>query len=139
MTNQMSLDFTPTREHDLPPKWDGHHVTWDETWEEYVEPFICPPPKDLRTCEHCGSARKRLKKGGSYQSGTKTWRTKYNERKTSLDIRHLIAYRCTDCGVDEVTSRDKSGMQVWVLDPEDYTHTGSYAAGYTPLKAVPND
>ena len=89
---------------DLPLRWDGQAVTWDEVWEETVIPFICPPPKDKRTCE-CGSTWPSLTKKGH----TDTFR--------------LTVNRCVDCREDTIID---SNHQWWTLGPEDYGPEGSY-------------
>ena len=51
----MSDLLTLLREHDLPPRWDGHAVWW-EGWHPGIVPvFICPPPRRPLCCEGCGS------------------------------------------------------------------------------------
>lgn len=89
---------------DLPPKWDGHAVTWEEAWEETPIPFICPPPKDQRTCD-CGS----------------TWPPLMKTGHTSIS--RLRVMRCADCHTDTII--DPEGKW-WDLDPDDYGPEGSY-------------
>lgn len=127
MSDQLGLDLNPTEEQpppepqlvgeyltfddpdltttfDLPPKWDGRPVIWDEVWDEAPRLFICPPPKDQHTC-NCGS----------------TWSPLMKTGRTSTSM--LRVMRCADCHADTII--DPEGKW-WDLDPDDYGFEGSY-------------
>lgn len=102
---------------DLPPKWDGHPVTWDG-WEG-GEIFICPPPTDQdRACAQCGvvdSQRKNM--GRTFKDGI---------------VHHFLhAKRCRHCNHDTVY--DLRADKLWDLDPSDYSDEGSYEIGQGAL------
>ena len=134
----------PDREHDLPPKWDGHVVGWD-SWDTspvfLCGPLeLCNPPATVR-CEGCGSTAspatsrgrvypldgetheqvrpvvKRTKSGREYEAGERTVRVRSKPKVK------LYAFRCLDCGLDEVF--DLETRECWTLDETDYGDEGS--------------
>lgn len=118
--------FAHAREHDLPPKWDGHPVEW-EGWRHLDSPIICPPPKDLGTCARCGSLTPLLHNVGMR-------RIAYDDNVIRVGVARqlpretkaaLTALRCPDCLHDTVV--DLWLGEVWDLDPTDYGDQGSNA------------
>lgn len=114
-----------SREHDLPPKWDGHPVEWDG-WSEASDIFICPPPGD-EPCHMCGSVRRGLITGGTvtadWPDGVAAIRqARLRERVTRW---RLSVFRCPDCRHDTVW--DMRTDQWWDLDHSDYGPDGSNA------------
>lgn len=127
--------LTALREHDLPPRWDGLAVVWDD-WRPQTPVFLCPPPKPTR-CESCGSAAAALTSAGRVarvpaftvemiRAGDQT------RERLPASIRHrvqpralhrLVAFRCPDCDLDTVV--DSQTHEVWVLDHTDYGPEGS--------------
>lgn len=127
--------LTMTREHDLPPKWNGRAVLW-EGWRATPGPvFICPPPK-LRCCEGCGSLAEPVSNRGLvsvWSSFTHDDLRAEEENRARLgSLAHkrkpralwrLRAYRCPDCKLDTVWDTDTD--EWWTLDHTDYGHEGS--------------
>lgn len=118
--------FTHAREHDLPPKWDGHPVEWDG-WQQQGQVFICPPPKDRGVCGQCGSLAPRLHNRGvrriAYDANVvQVGEAKLQPRETRAS---LSALRCPDCRHDTVV--DLWVDEVWDLDITDYGNQGSDA------------
>lgn len=125
MSDQYSLfdePLAPPREHDLPLKWNGQAITWDEVWEEEKYIFICPPLKEPYQCDECGSTWKKLIKYGTYRTGTTMYRTQYNQIRKTPAMDRLRVERCVDCKTDTVWE----GNTCWILGPEDYGDEGSY-------------
>jgi RNA polymerase subunit RPABC4/transcription elongation factor Spt4 len=99
------------RDHDLPPKWDGHYVEW-AGWVS-LDMFICPPPK-REVCKVCGSTELSITNRGIIRD---------RDGKTGRERRYsLMASRCPDCRTDQVM--DWNGAW-WDLDPSDYVDDGS--------------
>lgn len=119
MSDQQMLDL---REYDLPPEWDGEPIKWEGEWIDGWKPAICPPPKDARTCDECGSARPTLMKRGVFYRRA-VWRTQYNEIRTGRAGDRLTVLRCPDCRADTIVDHE---FNVWALGPEDYGNRGSY-------------
>lgn len=113
------------REHDLPPRWDGLPVEWDE-WEDTGGMFICPPPKHPARCGKCGSTRPRRICTGRLWTDPATAPPAIGRARMRRG-RHLVgmmsASRCPDCQHDTV--RDPQGQE-WDLDSTDYTDEGSF-------------
>lgn len=121
--------FTATREHDLPPRWDGHPITWQE-WSTAPTP-VCPRAQSA--CEECGVVGPRLTARGTisvvpdFDEGlpgevTDLARARA-ERRPPTHV--LIAVRCPSCMHDNVW--DSRTDAVWDLDSTDYTDSGSSA------------
>lgn len=108
----MSVDLLYlARDHDLPPMWDGHPVTW--TGWQIMNITICPPPKP-ECCQVCGSLAPRVINHGRY--------FRLDRRTGREQHPALTAYRCPDCKTDQVC--DWRGVW-WDLGPEDYGDDGS--------------
>ncbi len=100
------------RDHDLPPKWDGHHVEWTG-WQNAPVTFICPPKKS-EPCRMCGSTADTIHNRGYYRG---------LDRRTGRQWKRVVlALRCPDCRTDQ--AMDWHG-DWWDLDPSDYTNDGS--------------
>lgn len=130
------------REHDLPPRWDGHAVVWSE-WE-YARPgvFICPPPPP-EVCAGCGMPTTErgfpcwsVAKGYRADSPTLTHADHAVEETARARLpvlvqdklpRHwwieLHAHRCHHCHLDTVW--DTTTDEWWTLDHTDYGPEGS--------------
>lgn len=116
--------LTLSRDHDLPPKWDGHPVEW-EGWRDSIDVFICPPPRDREPCEACGCIGKPVMNSGTVtvhwpDSVTAIGRTRLRER---VSRSRLTVFRCTQCRHDTVL--DHNTDQWWDLDYTDYGPDGS--------------
>lgn len=137
MVNQPTLPVD--RPHDLPPRWDGRVVVWDDwdRFEEKVVVFICPPPKaSSRVCQACGSFAPRLMARGRVAVSARATLDELldEDRKRSrlpVALRHkipavalyeLTAFRCPDCLFDQVVDGTRT---VWDLDETDYLDSGS--------------
>ena len=109
--------FTATREHDLPPRWDGYPVTWDGWKLDHI--WICPPPKP-EPCPYCGSLAERVTNAGTV---TITGIPRIG-KIIGRPIRHRIyAMRCPACGHDQVYDF----AELWDLDLTDYQDEGSWS------------
>ena len=108
--------FTASREHDLPPRWDGHPVEW-LGWQSETKIFICPPPKP-EPCTHCGSIANRAMNRGiiTFTGLPRIGSKRYPNRL------HIWAFRCNECKADQVWDTE----QMWELDPTDYQDEGSW-------------
>lgn len=131
--------FTATREHDLPPRWDGRTVTW-EPWRAPADMFVCPPARGRGRdrCTRCGSTaaqaltagivhplpgdtvatdrvRRTSRTGREYVSGTMA--------VPAWPVIRLHAFRCPHCLHDTVWDCEQD--QWWDLDPGDYGPDGS--------------
>lgn len=107
--------------HDLPPKWDGWPVEWEE-WGWFVG-FICfqskgsAPRQDV--CGKCGHVGEQpMARGVATDPGP----LRTNFRKKIL----LIAFRCQHCRHDVVASGSGEDRW-WDLEPADYLDAGSVA------------
>lgn len=105
--------FAATREHDLPPKWDGAPMQWGQ-WDEMAA-VICAKVRP-EPCERCGSTARR-------GSSTGTVRPTRTGPVINLHHRRLHALRCPDCLHDTVW--DPGNDEWWDLDPTDYGDDGS--------------
>ena len=133
--------LTLLREHDLPPRWDGHAVWW-EGWHPGIGPvficpvFICPPPRRPLCCEGCGSLAEPVSNRGLvavWASLTPEDIEREEENRRRLgSLAHkrkrraywrLRAYRCPDCKLDTVWDIDTDDW--WTLDHTDYSDDGS--------------
>ncbi|QGJ92721.1 hypothetical protein QDA04_gp51 [Microbacterium phage Megan] len=101
----------------LPALWDGLPVTWSP-WEPHVHVFICdrsrrtvPPPE---RCPGCDRLWLPASCHGRMRMPLDRW-----------DIAYLVAWRCPECGHDEVF--DWRTKESWSLGPEDYGPEGSVA------------
>lgn len=139
------MPVTPERpaltllKHRLPPIWDGNPVKWDP-FEVPPIMFICRRssrrgPDDPARCE-CGSTRVRLVAGGWRQplpgetmESSRAVQGRFGRTVhvpitiPAKPMRDLTAFRCADCGVDEVW--DLRDDEWWTLGPEDYGPEGS--------------
>lgn len=135
--------LTALREHDLPPRWNGHAVVWD-AWEhgDAHAVFICPPPRP-EVCVGCGAPT--VVRGVACWSRTIGYRAdspalphddhhRENEARARLPFtvqaklpRHwwitLHVYRCHHCQLDTVW--DTETDEWWTLDHTDYGDEGS--------------
>lgn len=130
--------FVATREHDMPPRWDGLAVRWTP-WEPQLVGFICPPPKTRPCCSRCGSPHPPVvARGYIARSAVVTPemlaandaardRLPFGQRHRvkPLALLRLHAFRCQDCRHDEVWDRDTD--ELFDLDPTDYGDEGSVA------------
>lgn len=107
--DQLSIDL---REHDLPPRWDGHPVQWGE-WKPMPDVTICPPPKADK-CVKCGSTEAANQARGVRQDFANVRRLLGGD---------LIAMRCPRCDHDVVW--DLATNEWWDLDDSDYQDGGS--------------
>jgi predicted RNA-binding Zn-ribbon protein involved in translation (DUF1610 family) len=119
--------------HRLPPLWDGVKVTWRpfKTADNY---HVCPPPKKAERCP-CGSTTPPLIASGLRERDGVELVTRPRKLKKSgrvIDVREevpawpvydLTAFRCPECGQDEVW--DQRTDEWWTLDENDYGPTGS--------------
>lgn len=103
-------DMTFIREYDLPPRWDGHRVSWEDGWREEIPVMVCPPPPD-DACVECGLHRPVAVKWGRV------------EVPDAAFLGTLAAFRCMGCGHDDVY--DTELQVLWSLGPEDYGVMGS--------------
>ena len=106
------------REHDLPPRWDGAPVEW-EAWEPETPMFICPPPDDMGACDQCGSLEPKITARGIV--------TPLPGAEAGQQLR---AFRCPDCKHDRVWDSDTN--DVFDLEPDDYSHNGSWPPDDAP-------
>ena len=119
--------------HDLPPRWDGLPVAW-RGWESL--PITSCRAWGSDRCASCGSdKRSSINFGIVGDSAEMTPRdvrandaacriaplsaAVFPKRKAWI---RLIAFRCPDCGHDQVDD----GTDFWDLDPSDYTDDGSH-------------
>lgn len=104
--------FTGTREHDLPPRWDGEPVTWAPWGQDSLTVFICPPLAP-EPCSWCGST-------AGEDTATGTLRSRWRRQQD-----RLVVHRCRGCLRDRVL--ECWSGQWWDLDEHDYEPGGSYA------------
>ncbi len=129
--------LTLTREHDLPPRWDGHAVLW-EGWDGHPVIYICPPPDVPDCCLECGSVERRIINSGLravddtitsaqiFQATSVTGRgggASGPPRLRGIAFRELHVSRCPDCHHDIV--HDLATSEAWDLDATDYGDAGS--------------
>lgn len=104
------------RDHDLPPKWDGHPVAW-QPWTDWHDnttaAYHREPPVEV--CEYCGHRGPRVICHG------------IAERPDGRIYARLTANRCPDCKHDQVL--DFTTETTWDLGPEDYGDDGSVEPG----------
>ena len=113
---------------DLPPRWDGQAVVWNG-WQR-MPVMLCMLPDDS-CCEACGSDKNRSLCFGllADDDGMTARDVRTNDAACRVGATtrrswiRLTAYRCPDCGHDQVDD----GEDVWNLDPDDYTDAGSHA------------
>jgi hypothetical protein len=103
------------RAHDLPPRWDGHPVTWGDWENQPTVVFICPPPRTSDRCRRCGSHAPNETNRGTVRHTT---------HQQVLAV--LTVFRCPDCFLDTVIDGIGAQAQAWVLDEADYTDEGSW-------------
>lgn len=101
----------------LPVSWDGYAVEWSR-WKPYAAVFVCdrsrrtvPAPE---RCAGCGELWQPASCSG-----------KFKRPFDPYPIMHLIAWRCPECGHDQVWSWIDDAA--WDLEPEDYGLAGSVA------------
>lgn len=120
LSGQATLPFP--HGHDLPPRWDGHPITWSG-WQEPLTTTWDLHHTAQDSCESCGHH-------GNPPSNLGT----IHRTLTALDgraTRHttitatLCAYRCPACHLDTVV--DLTTSEAWILDESDYHDEGSHA------------
>lgn len=118
--------------HDLPPRWDGYPVMW-RGWQSLTG-HICGRA-ERACCERCGSVEYPTINVGlvgddpdmtptDVEHDDQAVRLAYQmrrRRKRRSWIR-LTAFRCVECGADNVVDGD--GVS-WNLDLSDYGDAGS--------------
>lgn len=123
--------FSSTREHDLPPRWDGYAVEWSE-WKSSRDVRICPPPKTRERCDACGSSEPPVHSiGRVWSDGTNVLRIRRGRLRERFLVAVIYAFRCPDCQHDQVLDSLRAGGQWWDLDPTDYEDAGSWDATQT--------
>ena len=129
MTNRPTL---PTnRPNDVPPRWDGHPVTW-EGWQPQLDTTHDYHRTAPEPCEACRSVKKPLvnRGAGRVEAGSVQFLhppasiEEARARTQGIVSLVLYAHRCQDCGYDRVL--DMNTGQWWVLDESDYNDEGSY-------------
>lgn len=135
IAHQGALFARPRHKHDLPPRWDGYKVIWDE-WRD-VEVLICPPPKPV-PCAQCRSTKPpRMAMGKLVPPPGMVMRGQYEPRalpggrtimvpQPAYPLYLLTAFRCPDCDLDTVLIRHERAEVV--LDDTDYGDDGSVPA-----------
>lgn len=116
--------LTLAREHDLPPRWDGHPVTWT-SWGPVPAAFLCPPPAGPR-CPSCHTDAGQLHAAGTILRELRTSSTGSTgsvvRARTGGPLGRLDVFRCTGCQLDTVHDQDGG---IWDLDATDYGPNGS--------------
>lgn len=130
-----------TREHGLPPYWDGLPVLWG-AWRGDTPFIMCGRAPVQSPCHSCGLIRPRaLARGYTATSPLATHETLRRRRDEiaayrpgygmplprPLGFYRLTAFRCTHCGADSVYDHDTG--QSWDLDDTDYGDGGSCEDG----------
>lgn len=104
------------RDHDLPPRWDGHAVTWTG-WTEPPVVHMCGRGAAVlsrHVCVACGSVTPTVMNTGRYFVRSM--------RSGRINGRRITVFRCPDCRHDMVRDYDRAW---WDLDPSDYGDEGS--------------
>lgn len=117
--SQLQLDL---RAHDLPPRWDGHPVEWENWAPELVVTHL-----DRDPCAQCGS-KERLRTRGirSIRHDDNVIRFRRGRPTRPRDLRAVLCVtRCVGCRLDVVF--DPWTGQWWDLDGSDYQDAGSHA------------
>jgi hypothetical protein len=117
---------TAGRPHDLPPLWDGRHVTWSP-WRD-VDPgsLAIHAPSDAFACTGCGwITETQMRSIGRLHPEPGATFTIDGTELPAWPVAVLAVRRCTGCGLDQVTDLDTG--DVWDLDDTDYGDTGSWA------------
>lgn len=98
------------RPNDLPPRWDGHPITWS-AWstEEWTTWWFHARPVD-QACTACGLIELRATAAGTIH-------------RPDGDTR-LSVSRCQGCAHD--VAYDTASDALWDLEPEDYLDDGSH-------------
>lgn len=137
MTSQPTLPPAP-RDHDLPPRWDGHPVEW-RPWQPGYTTTYEWHAKQPTVCGHCASTSKPSTAHGvvyAPETGLIQFRprggyphhlgqAKAAAHARGAPVRWLTAFRCPDCRTDRI--HDQTTNELWDLDDSDYTNEGSYA------------
>ena len=130
--NQPILPRAP-RAHDLPPRWDGRRVEWTE-WETFRTTMVYHGRSTA--CVLCLSVDEAMVTSGGILAEPgevvpiRRPRTAYdalvNQRaeKRGAWIGVLYAFRCRECGHDQVLDGDDNW---WDLEDSDYGDEGSVA------------
>lgn len=107
------------REHDLPPRWDGHAVEWAGWEDRGPTTLVFHLPVESHACPSCGSLA--AQRGERANVG----RVLPREGTTALHTGHrrLFATRCADCGHDQVYDLERDAL--YDLDDTDYGPEGS--------------
>lgn len=130
--------LTLLREHDLPPRWDGHATVWDG-WVTQPALFVCPPPAPRR-CTACGSTARSVVNRGWVAVSAITTHDQITRRRDQIALIarikprgvaipkplafvRLFAWRCPECRHDQVWDTDTD--ETWDLDHADYSDEGS--------------
>jgi len=129
MGDQLALTLW-SRDHDLPPRWDGLPVEWSE-WSDTSAIFICGrAARRPERCGHCGSIRSPLIASGRIWADWPPATVPLMGRTRLAGGRRLVAniaaFRCPDCQRDHVIDGLGSGAQTWLLDETDYRDEGSW-------------
>lgn len=113
-----------SREHDLPPRWDGWPVEWDG-WRDRQLVFICPPPADREPCTACGSITPAVMNNGTVTADMPQQVARIRRANLCEPVVRwrLTVFRCPDCRHDVVW--DTRTDQWWDLDYTDYGPDGS--------------
>lgn len=124
---QPALPKAP-RDHDLPPRWDGHTVEWQGWRSDLPQPVCAKARAALRAeaCPACGHIGERPMNRGIVRRAHTIRGGKPIRRGISL-VRNLFAFRCQNCCHDQVLDNLSNDAQWWDLDDTDYTDQGSYA------------
>lgn len=108
------------RRHDLPPAWDGHPVTWGP-WHAATTTLRFHLELHELACEACGSLEEQLVATGRRAAGDVDQVVEGGRVVLSDADTRLYAFRCPDCGHDQVLEGD----ELWDLDETDYGDDGS--------------
>lgn len=132
----MSDLFTATRPNDLPPRWDGHPVTW-EGWKD-LPTILCGKIK-REPCHACGSPAQVIMNVGTIAVSLAQVGVAAIRRKRISAVQHwrIYAIRCPDCRADQVYDLSDWPGRWWDLDPEDYGDDGSWIADHDPARGEP--
>lgn len=106
--------LTYSREHDLPPKWDGHPTHWDG-WRDTPIMFIRQPDRDV--CVACGSTTRPIMNSGIVHIDI-------DGLTQPIRKGRLYVFRCLDCYHD--TIHNVNTGEWWELDHTDYGPHGSH-------------
>jgi hypothetical protein len=110
--------LTTTREHDLPPLWDGRVVQWSPWVDQQMGSLVFHVPADHWACTGCGWIRDtELRAVGTLMPPGGVI--------VMYPVVRLLVRRCPGCHLDQVS--DIVTGDVWDLEGRDYTDAGSWA------------